>query len=253
MKGSRLLWVFLFAAQPAGAWARSAPGSARGASQVLDASFSSRPLTMMALLGALSLLPFAVMMLTSFAKISVVLSIARSAMGSQQLPPTTVLTGLAVVLTAHVMTPVAQDMYRAIVQADVDPARQEEVLSAAGKAAEPLRMFLTKHGHAEDREMFVELGRELRGPARAGEVKEQDLSVVVPAFVISELKDAFQIGFVVFLPFLVLDMVVANILLALGMQTLSPTQVSLPFKLLLFVMVDGWGLLAKGLVLGYRG
>jgi type III secretion protein R len=237
---------------PPTALAKTVTVAGHAASQILDSSFSTRPLTMIALMGSLSLLPFAVMMLTSFAKISVVLSIARSALGQQQLPPTTVLTGLAVVLTAHVMAPVAQDIYRATLQMDLDQAGQEQILRAASGAAEPLRAFLMKHGRAEDREMFVELGRELRGPERAGEVREQDLSIVVPAFVISELKQAFQIGFLIFLPFLVLDMVIANILLALGMQTLSPTQVSLPFKLLLFVMVDGWGLLAKGLVLGYR-
>ena len=250
---TRHLVAFTAVGVPRFAIAKTLVTTAKGASHVIESSVSSRPLTMIALMGALSLLPFAVMMLTSFTKISVVLSIARSVLGSQQLPPTTVLMGLAVVLTAHVMTPVAQDIYRAVLNLDFDQESPEQVFSAAGRAGEPLRAFLVKHGRAEDREMFVELGRELRGPERAAEVTDRQLSVIVPAFVISELKEAFQIGFLIFLPFLVLDMVIANILLALGMQTLSPTQVSLPFKLLLFVMVDGWGLLAKGLVLGYRG
>lgn len=225
-----------------------------GALAPAGSGFSSQPLAMMALLAALALAPFAVLMLTSFAKISVVLGITRSALGSPSLPPTTVLTGLAVILSAHVMAPTAEQMWDAGRTAyaragsdDIDRAIQ------AGKAsATPLRAFLTKHGHADDRAMFLGLARELRGPERAQEVAESDLVVVVPGFVISELKEAFEIGFLIFLPFLVVDMLVANVLMALGMGSLSPTQVSLPFKLLLFVMVDGWHLLAQGLVLGYR-
>ena len=124
-----------------------------------------------------------------------------------------------------------------------------EMLRVARSAAEPLRAFLVEHGSPELRAEFAALSRELRGGA---EVSESDLSVVAPAFVLSELKQAFQIGFLIFLPFLVVDMVVANVLLALGMQSLSPSQVSLPFKVLLFVAVDGWSLLARSLVQGYR-
>jgi type III secretion protein R len=220
----------------------------------VSGGFSSQPLAMMALLAVLALAPFAVLMLTSFAKISVVLGITRSALGSPSLPPTTILTGLAVILSAHVMAPTAEDMwsqgraaYAIAGDDDIDRAVR------AGKAsAGPLRAFLIKHGHPDDRAMFLDLARELRGSVRAAEVSESDLVVVVPGFVISELKEAFEIGFLIFLPFLVVDMLVANVLMALGMGSLSPTQVSLPFKLLLFVMVDGWHLLAQGLVLGYR-
>ncbi|HYO73574.1 MAG TPA: EscR/YscR/HrcR family type III secretion system export apparatus protein, partial [Archangium sp.] len=127
-----------------------------------------------------------------------------------------------------------------------------QILSAAGRVTEPLRTFLVKHGSPEERARFLDLARELRPPDEADAVHEDDLFVVIPAFVITELTEAFQIGFLVFLPFLVLDMVIANILLALGMQSLSPSQVSLPFKILLFVAVDGWALLARGLILGYR-
>jgi type III secretion protein R len=228
---------------------------ALAAAQSPDAlSYGSHPLTMMALLAALALAPFAVLMLTSFAKFSVVLSIARNALGSPSLPPTTVLTGLAVILTAHVMAPVAEDMY-ALGHAEYARAGGgdvEDALRAGQASLAPLRAFLEKHGQPEDREMFLDLARELRGPARAGGVQESDWVVAVPAFVISELRAAFATGFLIFLPFLVVDMVVANVLMALGMSSLSPTQVSLPFKLLLFVMVDGWHLLAQGLVLAYR-
>ncbi|MGC4116482.1 MAG: type III secretion system export apparatus subunit SctR [Myxococcales bacterium] len=234
---------------PASALAKSSLGS-----EVLDASFASKPVPMMALLAAMSLIPFAILMLTSFSKIAVVLSIARSAMGTQQIPPSTVLTGLAVILSIHVMSPVFEDMWtegKAALE-ETDGQDANALFQAGTRAAAPLRAFLEKHGSLEDRAMFLDLAQQLRGEARAHEVSERDLVVIVPAFVISELKGAFQIGFMVFLPFLVLDMVIANLLLALGMQSLSPTSVSLPFKLLLFVAVDGWSLLSQGLTLGYR-
>lgn len=210
------------------------------------------PISMMGMLALMSLLPFAVMMLTSFSKILVVLSIARSAMGTQQAPPTIVLTGLAAVLSGHIMAPVAERMFAAGEVAYQEAGSGAQLLSSAAKVTQPLREFLVKHGSADERTRFVDLARELRPVEEASLVKDSDLTVVIPAFVITELKEAFQIGFLIFLPFLVLDMVVANVLLALGMQTLSPSQVSLPFKILLFVAVDGWGLLARGLILGYR-
>ncbi|MFP2929043.1 type III secretion system export apparatus subunit SctR [Pyxidicoccus sp. 3LG] len=217
-------------------------------------SYAGSPLSMMGMLALMSLLPFAVLMLTSFSKIAVVLSLARSAMGTQQAPPTLVLTGLAAVLTGHIMAPVMERMYDAgqVAYREVEGGSGEQMLSAAARVSEPLRAFLVKHGSPEERARFVDLARELRPPEEADAVRETDLFVVIPAFVITELKEAFQIGFLIFLPFLVLDMVIANVLLALGMQTLSPSQVSLPFKILLFVAVDGWALLARGLILGYR-
>jgi type III secretion protein R len=215
-------------------------------------SFAGSPLSMMGMLALMSLLPFAVLMLTSFSKIAVVLSLARSAMGTQQAPPTIILTGLAAVLTGHIMAPVMERMYDEgqAVYREADSGAQW--LSAAARVAEPLRAFLVKHGSAEERARFLDLARELRPPEDADTVHEEDLFVIIPAFVITELKEAFQIGFLIFLPFLVLDMIIANVLLALGMQSLSPSQVSLPFKILLFVAVDGWALLARGLILGYR-
>jgi type III secretion protein R len=223
-----------------------------GEQTLSQASYAGNPLVMMGMLAVMSLLPFAVLMLTSFSKISVVLSFARTAMGTQQAPPTIVLTGLATVLSAHIMAPVMERMYDAgqIAYQEVESGAQ--VLAAVTRVTEPLRAFLVKHGSPEERALFVDLARELRPPEEAGQVQETDLFVVIPAFVITELREAFQIGFLLFLPFLVLDMVIANVLLALGMQTLSPSQVSLPFKILLFVAVDGWSLLARGLILGYR-
>jgi type III secretion protein R len=220
----------------------------------------SQPLTVLLLLGALSLLPFVLVMITSFVKIAVVLSILRSALGTPQIPPTIVITGLAVILTVYVMAPTGLKVQQAIEPVLQQQAGKEGLLSGAGadalyraalRAKEPVREFLLKHSRARDRAMFRDLARRLRPAEQRGTVDQRDLLVVVPAFVIGQLAAAFQIGFLLFVPFLIIDMVVANILLALGMHMLSPTTVSLPFKLLLFVLVDGWYLLTQGLVMSY--
>ena len=221
-------------------------------------SFANKPLVLMMALAAMSLAPFVLLMVTSFVKISVVLSIVRSALGTQQIPPTQVITGLATILTVYIMSPVGQAMFRA---ADATGVTQEgglmsaktvdTLIQAANRAKEPMRDFLLKKITLKDRTLFYSLALKLRKPEDRVGISEKDFLVLVPSFVVSELKEAFQIGFLLFLPFLVIDMVVANILLALGMQMLSPTTISMPFKLLLFVLVDGWYLIAKGLVIGY--
>jgi type III secretion protein R len=221
-------------------------------------SFANRPLVLMVALTALGLAPFVLLMVTSFVKISVVLSIVRSALGTQQIPPTQVITGLAIILTVYIMAPVGQAMFRAADAGDVtqegglmDAKSVDVLLTAASRAKEPLRDFLLKKVTNKDRTLFYSLALKLRKPEDRVGIAEKDFLVLVPSFVVSELKEAFQIGFLLFVPFLVIDMVVANILLALGMQMLSPTTISMPFKLLLFVLVDGWYLIAKGLVVGY--
>ncbi|KFA89543.1 type III secretion system export apparatus subunit SctR [Archangium violaceum] len=260
-------WLFavVFALEPFLAFAQRARrggGAAADAAVSVDAvspdSFASRPLVLMLALAALSLVPFVLMMVTSFVKISVVLSIVRSALGTQQIPPTQVITGLAIILTVYIMAPVGQAMYRA---AEVDIlAKGPSLLSsesvgtlleAANKSKEPLRAFLIKKVTAKDRALFFNLARKMRTEEDRKDLTDKDFMTIVPAFVVSELKEAFQIGFLLFVPFIVIDMVVANILLALGMHMLSPTTISMPFKLLLFVLVDGWYLIAKGLVVGY--
>jgi type III secretion protein R len=221
-------------------------------------SFTSRPMILIIALAALSLVPFVLMMVTSFVKISVVLSIIRSALGTQQIPPTQVITGLAIILTVYIMAPVGLSMYR-VAEVDVlkkgpslfSPETVGHLLAAANRAKEPLRGFLAKKVTPKDRFLFYSLAKKMRTEEDRKDITETDFMVIVPAFVVSELKEAFQIGFILFVPFLVIDMVVANILLALGMQMLSPTTISMPFKLLLFVLVDGWYLIAKGLVIGY--
>ena len=220
--------------------------------ETANPSLAGNQLQLMALMAVLSLVPFAVVMLTSFSKFSVVLSMVRSAIGTQQAPPTMVLTGLAAVLTAHVMAPTFEQMWLVSKPHLHKGTSTSEVVAVAGECLAPLTQFLQKHGSAEERARFVDMARELRPIDQAASVSESDVMVVVPAFVITELREAFIIGFLIFLPFLMLDMLIANILLALGMQSLSPAQVSLPFKILLFVVVDGWSLLAHGLIQGYR-
>jgi type III secretion protein R len=211
---------------------------------------ADRPAELLLLLGALALLPVALVMLTSFLKIAVVLSVARSALGAPQVPPTSAVTGLALLLTLAIMAPVAERSLSAA-RSSPPPRGIEDSLAAAARAAEPLRGFLGRLARPEDRRLFLDLARRLRPPESRAEVGDADLAVLAPAFVISELRRAFTIGFLVFLPFLVVDLVVANVLLSLGLTQLSPTTLSLPFKLVLFVAVDGWALLARGLAAGY--
>lgn len=218
-----------------------------------------RPLIMMFVLAAMSLAPFILIMITPFVKISVVLSILRNAIGTQQIPPTQVITGLSFILTIYIMAPVAieiknasEDLIQQRTGKDlISGANAQIVLQTAQRAAEPVRKFLLKHAHRSDRALFLDLARKLRKPEERASLSDKDFMVLIPSFVISELKEAFQIGFILFVPFIIIDMVVSNILLAMGMFMLSPVTISLPFKLLLFILVDGWYLLARGLVLGY--
>ena len=235
---------------------------------------TSRPLILMTALAGLALVPFVLIMVTSFVKIAVVLSIVRQAVGTQQIPPTQVITGMAIILTVYIMMPVGLEIYHQaneLVSAQTaknraDKNRQKEpnvsemfkdlsvddVVEIARVAQAPMRNFLIKHAHLKDRDMFYKLAWRMRKPRDRAELADSDWTIIIPSFVISELKEAFQIGFILFVPFLVVDMVVANILMALGMQMLSPTTISLPFKILLFVLVDGWYLITKGLVIGYQ-
>jgi type III secretion protein R len=274
----------------------------------------ANPVVMVIVLGALALAPFIVVMLTSFVKISVVLSIVRNALGTQQVPPNQIITGLAFVLTIFIMVPVARQMYddagKISETRDIfSEASVKSLFDASKKAKEPLRRFLSQHSHVKDRELFMDLAMRLEASAlpkrpqtslekaappapqanaqpsstaaalapalqasatqaptpaptqppspstpQAPPVNrpdKEDFQVLIPAFVTSQLKEAFEVGFLLFVPFIVVDMVIANILLAMGMQMLSPTVISLPFKLLLFVLVDGWFLIVRGLVLSY--
>ncbi|HBF4254242.1 flagellar type III secretion system pore protein FliP [Clostridioides difficile] len=197
-------------------------------------------------LTALMFLPFVMFMMTSFVRIVISLSFLKSALGAQQAIPSQILVGLAIVLTIFIMRPVLNEINEKALQ----PYMKEEVtMEEAMKEAEgPIKKFLLKQTRQTDLDLFVE---------QAG-LKEKKLtreniplSVVVPAFAISELKTAFQIGFLIYIPFLIIDLVVASVLMSMGMFMLPPVMISLPFKLLLFVMVDGWNLIVKTLILGF--
>jgi type III secretion protein R len=192
-------------------------------------------------LAALALLPLALITLTSFAKIAVVLSALRNALGAPDVPSGAVVTALALALSVYVMAPVLESA-----EGQASKAQDQGVASLLSAAREPLRTFLSRHAGDGEKSMFVELAKEQGRSAAAN-----DLSVLWPSFALSEMKRAFQLGFYLFLPFLVLDLVVAQVLLALGVSGLDPQRVALPFKLLLFVSVNGFMLLARALVLAY--
>lgn len=198
-----------------------------------------------------ALAPFVGVMVTSFTKIIVVLSLLRNALGLQQVPPNVVLNGMALVLTVYVMLPVGLEMAERARTVQGPMTSTQGMMSVADAAKEPLRDFLVKHSTPVQRAFFLKTAQKNLTPERAAQLTERDFVVVVPAFTVSELSAAFQIGFLIFLPFLVIDLIIANILMAMGMMMLSPTTISLPFKLLLFVLVDGWVKLSHGLVLSY--
>ena len=219
---------------------------------------TANPVVLVIVLGALALAPFALIMLTSFVKISVVLSILRNALGTQQVPPNQVITGISLILTVFIMAPVVEKMYAEAghvgdSEAIFSEVSVRQIFEAAQRGREPLRQFLERHAHESDRKMFYNLAQRMavrNGNDPAG-ILPTEFRVVIPSFVTSQLTEAFQIGFLLFIPFLVIDMVVSNILQAMGMFMLSPAMISLPFKLLLFVLVDGWVILIRNLVLGY--
>ena len=201
----------------------------------------------------LALAPFVAVMVTSFTKLVVVLSLLRNAMGLQQVPPNVVMNGLALILSLYVMYPVGVEMQDRLAELPTQgKASTTQMMAAADVAKEPLREFLLKHSRPLERAFFLKTAQRSLKPEQAQALTERDFLVVVPAFTVSELTVAFEIGFLIFLPFLVIDLVIANILMAMGMQMLSPTTVSLPFKLLLFVLIDGWVKLTHGLVLTYQ-
>ncbi len=213
----------------------------------------------------LSLAPFFAVMVTSFTKIVVVLSLVRNALGLQQVPPNVVLNGLALILSVYVMYPTLQQMQAAAYADSATEAtmpgegaaampqisKSGDLFAMADRAKEPLRQFLIKHSDERERQFFLRTQQRIGDPEKTREMTDKDFIVIMPAFVVKELKLAFQIGFLIFLPFLVIDMVVSNILMAMGMMMLSPVTISLPFKILLFVLIDGWVQLSHGLVLSY--
>ena len=217
----------------------------------------SSPGAMLLMLAALALVPFVIMMATSFVKISVVLAIVRNALGTQQIPPAAVITGLSVVLTMYVMAPVAHRMHAETTAAFAAQSRElslgsvDDIFRAATAGKEPLREFLKRNTGGSESGMLLSTARERWGVDVP--VSEGDFVVLIPAFVLTQLREGFRIGFCIYIPFLVIDLVLVNVLLALGMSMLPPATISVPLKLLVFIASDGWSLVAKGLVDSFRG
>ncbi len=206
------------------------------------------------LIFAIGVFPIALVMVTSYTKIVVVLSLLKNALGLQQVPPAIVTNGLALVLTWYVMYPVGAQVVEAIERDQQLPKASQTLttMEIFERAKPPLRAFLDKHVKTHERNFFMDAARRLMGEKFSATLVDTDFVVLVPAFAVSELTEAFLIGVVIALPFIVIDLLVANVLMALGMQMMSPTMISLPVKLLLFVMLDGWSRLAHALVLTYR-
>jgi len=206
---------------------------------------TERVIQLVALLTVLSLAPSILVMMTSFTRIVVVLSLLRTALGTATAPPNSVIIALALFLTAFVMGPALQRSY----DEGILPLTNNEisVQQAFDRSTGPLRTFMQKNVRDKDLQLFADLSTEPRPATPA----EMSLRILVPAFMISELKRAFEIGFLLFLPFLIIDLVVASVLMSMGMMMLPPVVVSLPFKLIFFVLVDGWSLVAGSLIQSY--
>jgi type III secretion protein R len=256
-----ILSLFFLIAPPL--MAQNAPAKNTPVNQVVvDPTTSPNPsmVTKLAVLAGLSLLPFAVMLLTSYMKIIVVLSLLRSALGVQQTPPNQVMNGIALLVTIYVMFPTGLLMYKAsedVIKTNPPTEILSDqsalyVVNVIDKAKEPLRGFLQRNTSPKHLQSFYALGTRTFPEPYKSELKPTDFIVLIPSFITSQLKTAFEIGVLIYLPFFVIDMVVSNILLAMGMMMLSPLTIALPIKLLLLVMIDGWTVLVQNLAISFR-
>ncbi|WP_338802044.1 type III secretion system export apparatus subunit SctR [Pseudomonas sp. RSB 5.4] len=209
------------------------------------------PLTLALFLGALSLVPLLMMICTAFLKISMVLLITRNAIGVQQAPPNMALYGIALAATLFIMAPVFIDMGQRFRQLPQRMDNFSAMQSAGTQVLEPLRLFMSRNVDPDIQTHLLENTQRMWPAPMAAKASRDDLLLIVPAFVLSELQAGFQIGFLIYVPFIVIDLIVSNILLALGMQMVAPMTISLPLKILLFVLVDGWTRLLDGLFYSY--
>lgn len=213
------------------------------------------PFALLLPLLVLGLLPFAAVMVTSYTKLVIVFSLLRNALGIQNVPPNMVLNSLALIFSAYIMAPVGMAVGESLQNSGLLTGKKMEtpqLLDALSDAKEPIKSFIVEHGNERERRFFLRSAGKLWPEERTKGLEETDLLIAVPAFTVSELTAAFQIGFVIYLCFVSIDLILANVLLAMGMSMVSPTVISVPFKLLLFTVLDGWSLLLHGLVLSYR-
>lgn len=232
-----ILATFLLASEPA-----LAQSFTLDLGEDFGGSTSSRIVQIIALITVISLAPSILVMVTSFTRIIVVLSFLRSALGLQQTPPNTVLISLALFLTAFIMAPTFERAY----DTGIAPLIDEEISEKEAfiRTAEPFREFMLRHVRPKDLQLFVEMSRD----ASIQSEEAVPFTVLIPAFMISELRRAFEIGFLIFLPFLIIDMFVASTLMSMGMMMLPPVLISLPFKVIFFVIIDGWYMISGSLV-----
>ena len=211
-----------------------------------DPTNVSTSIKLLLLLTVLSLAPSILILMTSFARIMIVLSFTRTALATNQMPPNQVIIGLALFLTFFIMAPTLQEVNEQALQ----PLFDEEIglEEAYERAAIPFKEFMAKHTRQKDLELFLEYNQ----AERPQSIEDIPLTTLVPAFALSEIKTAFQMGFMIFIPFLVIDMIVASVLMAMGMMMLPPVMISLPFKILLFILVDGWYLVMKSLLQSFN-
>jgi len=267
MKFLKFLILFLVFASPLLAQQQpqiAAPTTSQQVAQAVgansDGSVNPSLVTKLAVLAGLALLPFAIMLLTSFMKIVIVLSLMRQALGVQQTPPNQVLNGIALLMTIYVMFPTGLAMYHAaqgVIDtrapiAVISPQAALYVVDVVDKAKEPLREFLQRNCSTKHIAGFYKLAYQIFPDPYKKELKQNDFLILIPSFITSQLKTAFEIGVLIYLPFFVIDLVVANILLAMGMMMLSPLTIALPIKLLLLVVIDGWTVLIQGLAMSFR-
>lgn len=208
------------------------------------------------LLGLMSLVPLMVVTTTSFLKIALVLMVLRNAIGVQQVPPTIAIYGIALAMSVFVMAPTMQEIGTRAIAMESQPATGQaqgstSLLKQAAHTLEPLRGFMLKFSHPDQRELFLDSAKKLWPKDMAAAATTSDVLVLVPAFVVSELQTGYQIGFLIYIPFVVIDLLVSNLLMALGMQQVSPQTITIPLKLLLFSMVGGWGKLLNALAMSY--
>lgn len=248
--------LFVLFLCPSSSWGNSALSSIEQATPNAGPSM----LTQIAVLALFSIMPFAIMLLTSYLKVVVVLSLLRNAIGVQQAPPNQVLNGIALLMAVYVMAPTVMAMYKIgedtvkhkAPQTLFSGASAQYIVDLAEATKEPLRNFLQRNTSAKHISSFYQLAYKSFPEGYKGNLKPTDFIVIIPSFITSQLKAAFEIGVLIYLPFFVIDLVTSNILLAMGMMMLSPLTIALPLKLLLIVMVDGWTLIIQGLVLSFR-
>lgn len=208
-------------------------------------------LALLAVTVGLGLLAFVVVTTTAFLKISVVLFLVRNALGAQQVPPNIVLYGAALILTIYISSPVAEQIYNRLSEPSLQYRTFEDYTAAWRSAQEPVRAHLNRFTTPDERQFFLQATERVWPEEMRARASAEDMSILIPAFLIAELKRAFEIGFLLYLPFITIDLVVTTILMAMGMSMVSPTVISIPFKLFLFIAIDGWSRLMHGLVLSY--